>query len=67
MSSVMLIIFVMVQMRHCSDTKKLHGSVDLFSLFQTLVIEEMEPVITAIGKYKITNAKFKSSKKGLQS
>ena len=40
-----LIIFSMVQMRDCSDHKKLHDSVDLFNVFQSLAFEEMEPLI----------------------
>ena len=42
----MLIIFLMVQMRRCSDHKKLRDSVDLFNVFQSLAFEEMEPIIT---------------------
>ena len=42
----MLITFLMVQMRRCSDDKKLQDSFDLFNLFQSLVFEEMEPIIT---------------------
>ena len=42
----MLIIFLMVQMRRCSDYKKLRDSVDLFNFFPFLAFEEMEPIIT---------------------
>ena len=58
--------FIMVQMRVCYDHNKLCDSVDLFNLFQSLAFEDVEPIsrdVKAIGKYKIANAKFKSSKK----
>ena len=62
----MLIIFVMVQMRRCSDHKMLRGSVDLFNFFSSLSRYYDGFIITyhqAIGKYKVTKVKFKSSKK----
>ena len=56
----MLIIFVMVQMRRCSDNWKLRSSIDLLNLFQFL-----SRVVKVISKYKIAHVKFKSSKKKL--
>ena len=41
----------MVQMRRCSDHKKLRDSVDLFNVFQSLAFEEMEPIITGCQSY----------------
>ena len=61
----MLIIFVMVQVRPCSHHKKLHGSVDLFNLFQGMLLKRwnlLSRVVKAIDKYDITNVKFKPSK-----
>ena len=43
--------FLMVQMRRCSDHKKLHDSVDLFSVFHSLAFEQMEPIITGCQSY----------------
>lgn len=34
--------FIMVQMKSCSDHKKLHSSVDLLNLFHWLSFEELE-------------------------
>ena len=56
----MLVIFVMIQMRRCSDHKNFSLFVQSFSV---LAFEEMEPI--TVGKYKITNVKFKSSEKDL--
>ena len=42
---MMLTIFVMIQMRQCSDHKKVRGSVGLFNFFQWLAFEEIEPII----------------------
>ena len=42
----MLIIIVVVQMKRCSDHKKLYSSVDLFKSFQSLAFEEMGPIKT---------------------
>ena len=36
----MLIIFVMVHMRRCSDHMKLRGSVDLLNFFELWAFEE---------------------------
>ena len=47
----------MVQMRHCSDHKRLQDLVDVFNIFQSLAFEEMEPIITGCQSY------YKSSKK----
>ena len=54
----MLIIFVMVQMRRCQF------SIVVLNLFQFLAFS-LSRVVKAIGKYKIANVKFKSSKKKL--
>ena len=43
--------FLMVQIRRCSDHKKLHDSVHLFSVFHSLAFEEMEPIITGCQSY----------------
>ena len=47
----MLIIFLMAQMRRCSDHNKLRDSVGFFNLFQSLGFEEMEPIITGCQIY----------------
>ena len=47
----MLIIFLMAQMRRCSDHNKLRDSVGFFNLFQSLGFEQMEPIITGCQIY----------------